>query len=383
MAKMYPIKISKKIQETHDSISLIFDIPEEYKSIFLYSSAQFLTFQLNINEKKYLRSYSLSSCPLLNEPLQTTVKRVKEGVVSNYMIDHLKEGDTILSRKPAGRFFKPPGDLKAKHYYLFAAGSGITPMFSIIKTVLSCDKNNQITLFYANRNEHSIIYKKELKNWSDRFPVFKIIHILSQAQQSNSCDIQGRLNEKHLKKYLNLKKTHELFYLCGPEGFMQTIENFLTMQSIAKTQIHKESFFSSISKKDTSQKQTEIKTTSSVSACSKDTVSVEEQSITVCANEYLNKQAPNFIEALINNEKIKISAQPDIPILEQLLSAGYSPPFSCLSGNCMSCLAVLKKGRITQDERGILEDDNITNKEILTCQAKPESLHVEVDYDNI
>ena len=379
---MYPLKISKRIQETHDSISLIFDLPEEHKSNFLYSSAQFLTFQISINEKKYLRSYSLSSCPLLNEPLQTTVKRVKNGVVSNYIMDHLKQGDIILSRKPAGRFFKPPSNLKSKHYYLFAAGSGITPIFSIIKTVLSSDKNNQVTLFYANRNETSIIYKKELKKWSEQFPAFKIIHILSQAQQLNSCDIQGRLNKEILKKYLDLKKNNELFYLCGPEGFMQIVEDFLMAQSINTTQIHKESFFSSSRKKDTAQKQRETKKISS-SPCSIDSSSPEEQSITVCANEQLEKQSPDFIEALINNEKIKISAQPDIPILEQLLSAGYSPPFSCLSGNCMSCLAVLKKGRITQDERGILEDDNITNKEILTCQAKPESPEVKVDYDNI
>ena len=383
MAKTYPIKISKKIQETHDSVSLVFELPEEHKSNFLYSSAQFLTFQLHINEKKYLRSYSLSSCPLLNEPLQTTVKRVKDGVVSNYMIDHLKQGDTILSRKPAGRFFKPPGDLKAKHYYLFAAGSGITPIFSIIKTVLSCDKNNQVTLFYANRNENSIIYEEELKKWSERFSAFKIIHILSQAQQPNSRHIQGRLNEEILKKYLNLKKNNELFYLCGPEGFMQIVESFLIAQAINTTQIHKETFFSSISKKDNLQKQAEIKKISSASPCSTDSSPVEEQSITVCADEHLDKQAPGFIKALINDEKIKIPAQPDIPILEQLLSAGYSPPFSCLSGNCMSCLAVLKKGRITQEERGILEDENIMNKEILTCQAKPESTSLEVDYDNI
>ncbi len=383
MAKTYSIKISKKIQETFDSVSLVFDIPEEHKSNFLYSPAQFLTLQFYINEKKYLRSYSLSSCPLLDEPLQTTVKRVEGGVVSKYMIEDLKEGDTLLSRKPAGRFFKPPQDLKPKHYYLFAGGSGITPIFSIIKTVLSCDKNNQITLFYANRNENSIIYKEELKKWSEQYPSFKIIHILSQAQQPNSCDVQGRLNEDVLKKYLNLQKHNELFYLCGPEGFMQTLENFLIAQSIAKTQIHKESFLSSIQKKDTSSTQKPVESKKPVSPCSTDPSSIEEQSITVYTDGNLNKQAPNFIEALINGEKIKIPAEPDIPVLEQLLAAGYSPPFSCLSGNCMSCLAVLKKGRITQEERGILEDENIMNKEILTCQAKPESTSVEVDYDNI
>ena len=384
----YFIKIKKKVQETKDSVSFIFEIPNEYKSLFHYTPAQFLTFEFQIKEKKLLRSYSLSSCPLLNEELKTTVKRVKRGVISNYMIDHLKEGDILLSRKPAGRFFKPPKDLKPKHYFLFAGGSGITPLFSIIKTILTSDPKNKINLFYANKDESSIIYHKELQEWSTKYKEkFKIVYILSQEKQT-WCDIYGRLERKHLEKYfsdISVNHSNHLYYLCGPIGFMQTIEEFLTQNKVKNTHFRKESFFSATLKKSLS---SELKTEhqNNVTPLSITETSYQSESqleIILKGKEGEHEKAhPKTIRAFINEEEIEISAEADIPILEQLLSAGYSPPFSCLSGSCMSCLAVLKKGRIIQEERGILEDENLKNHEILTCQAKPESRVVEVDYDS-
>ena len=384
----YPIKIKKKIKETKDSTSFIFEVPNEYKSLFHYSPAQFLTFDFQIKGKKFLRSYSLSSCPLLKEDLKTTVKRVKGGIISNFMIDHLKEGDTLLSRKPAGRFFKPPKNLKPKHYYLFAGGSGITPLFSIIKTILISDFKNKVVLFYANRDESSIIYHKELKEWRMRYKEnFNVIHILSQEKQ-NWCNIYGRLETKHLEKYFsNILVNHSdhLYYLCGPVGFMETVQSFLEQNKVKKTHIRKESFLSVSQKKILASNLKTKKQNEEFSSAPVKTLNSSESQPEVLLkgkNGGDQKAHPETIRAIINKEEIEIPAQPDIPILEQLLSAGYSPPFSCLSGSCMSCLAVLKKGRIIQEERGILEDENLENYEILTCQAKPESQLVEVDYDN-
>ncbi len=381
----YPIKIKNKVQETKDSVSFIFEVPDEHKSVFHYAPAQFLTFNFQIKGKEFLRSYSLSSCPLLNEELKTTVKRVEGGTVSNYMIDHLKEGDTLLSRKPAGRFFKPPTDLKPKHYFLFAGGSGITPLFSIIKTVLTSDSKNKITLFYANRDESSIIYHKELKKWKDQHKGFNIVHILSK-KKTPWCNIHGRLEIKHLEKYfsdISINNSNHLYYLCGPIGFMQTVQDFLIQNTVKKTHIRKESFFSSTQKTFLSTKTKEQNTIPPITTNESFYQTGSQPEILLTGKEGENEKAlPETIRAFINKEKIEIPAQSDIPILEQLLSAGHSPPFSCLSGSCMSCLAVLKKGRITQEERGILEDENLKNHEILTCQAKPESRLVEVDYDN-
>ncbi len=380
--RTYPIKVKKKIQETKDSCSFVFEIPEELKDLFIYTPAQFLTFNFFIKEEAILRSYSLSSCPLLNEELKTTVKRVKGGVVSNYMIDYLKPGDTVLSRKPAGRFFKPAKDLKPKHYFLFAGGSGITPLFSIIKTALISDLKNKVSLLYANKDPASIIYHKELKDWSARYQDrFHITHILSQANPSWN-DFYGRLNTKYLEKYfLNQEVSHpdHLYYLCGPVGFMEVAQNFLTKKQVQKTQIRKESFFTSTQKTKLAEHTPSLKETSQNPTGLK---SEKHKEVILTGKKGASEEAqPEIIQAILNKETFEIKAMPDIPILEQLLSAGHSPPFSCLSGSCMSCLAVLKKGRIYQEEKGILEEENIENHEILTCQAVPNSRLVQVDYD--
>ncbi len=408
--RFYPIKIKQRIQETTDSVSFVFEVPKEHKELFYYTPAQFLTFEFQIKEEKFLRSYSLSSCPLLNEDLKTTVKRVKDGVVSNYMIDFLKTGDTLLSRKPAGRFFKPPTDLKPKHYFLFAGGSGITPLFSIIKTTLLSDPHNKVSLFYANKEETCIIYYKELQDLVSRYQErFNIIHVLSQSKTAGG-DIYGRLKTEHLEKYFadkEITNPHYLYYLCGPLGFMQTVQDFLIHKQVKRVNIRKESFFSTSSQisgtlrkdhiikplKEGSLKEESERASIKPLSTEEDKPkqendftndSITEPEVLLSGKKGESEKAkPQVIRACINEELIEISAQADIPILEQLLSAGYSPPFSCLSGSCMSCLAVLNTGRIRQEERGILEDENLKNHEILTCQAKPESLLVEVDYDNM
>ena len=377
MAVTYPLTIKKKIQETQDSVSLLLSVPKQYQQIFIYTPAQFLTLYFRVNNTLHRRSYSISSSPLVDENLQTTVKRVKEGIVSNYIIDHLCEGNKIMSRQPAGKFFKPPKDLKPKHYYLFAGGSGITPIFSIIKTALLSDPKNQVTLFYANRDESSIIYQQELANWQARYPSFRILHILTRPREK-WCTIRKRLNPQILEKYLVISPADHassLFYLCGPAGLMKTVEEFLQKKKINKKQIHKESFLSATSL--LTIKQSQITTSTTTSSTTSGVVIIGEEGET----EVDQSVGAKVIKAMIGGEKIEIPSQSDLPILEQLLAGGYNPPFSCLSGSCMSCLAVLKKGRIKQEERGILEDSNIQRHEILTCQAKPKSHVVEVDYD--
>ncbi len=385
MPSKYYLTVKKKIVETKDSVSLHLSVPLENRNLFFYTPAQFLTFYLTIKGQSYRRSYSLSSTPFLKEDLQTTVKRVPKGVVSNYIVSHVTEGEKILSTTPKGKFFKPPTDLEAKHYYLFAAGSGITPIFSILKTVLLSDSQHKVTLFYANRSEESIIYHQALKNWQKKYPNFRVIHALSRPQQ-NWCLIKGRLNKEHLQTHLGdvltlkscIVPNSKLFYLCGPLAFMQTVEDFLLAHSVLPSHIYKESFSSSRHKIAEVKGQVKNPKKPGSNVCSQNPFSSQ---VVVTAEKDAQTNPPKTIIAYMDGKKISIKAKKHIPILEQLLSAGYHPPFSCMSGSCMSCLAVLKKGCIVQNERGILEDSNIQKKEILTCQAKPEASIVEVDYN--
>ena len=361
--KTYSLRITKKIQECDDACTLVLTPSPQDGSIFEnYKPAQFLSFHLEVDGKKLLRSYSLSSSPLLKEPLTTTIKKVEKGIASSYLLDHLKEGDTIQSSRPQGKFFKIPDSLQPHHYFMVAGGSGITPLFSIIKTVLSCDEKNQVTLVYCNRKETSIIYNKELSKWVKQTGQrFKIIHVLSQPT-SDQFDFKGRLTAPVLQELLtqHLKQSMPSeYYLCGPNELMKMSEQMFLANQIDKKHIRKESF----------------------GVATKKIPKPSDSALVIQAPTHNEMASPKTIQTQLDGEMIEITAQPDISILEQLIDSGHSPPFSCMEGNCMTCMATLKKGRVYQEDPGILDEENISSKEILTCQAKPLSALVEVDYE--
>lgn len=363
--KTYQLTIAKKIEECADACTLVLTPRPEDKAVFTYKPAQFLNFHLQIEDKEIIRSYSLSSSALLDEPLTTTIKKVRDGVASSYLIDNLKEGDVLESTRPLGRFFKIPKSLKPNHYFFIGAGSGITPLFSIIKTVLNWDEKNKVTLVYCNRNENSIIYREELVKYKEKYKdCLNIVHVLSRPSTSQY-DYKGRLNKEVLNKILkdrSLPSSTE-YYICGPIELMKMAENIFKDSGVDKTQIHKESFGSA------------SKTANAV-------VSVPNSAIVISADEMSESAVPEIIVATMEGETIEVPVEQGLTILENLVEAGHCPPFSCMEGNCMTCLASLKRGKVYQDSPGILDEENIDNKEILTCQAKPVSSRVEIDYDS-
>ena len=212
-----PSRSVKKSGKRKTASPFIFPSLRNMKGFFNTVRPQFLTFQFEIDGQKFVRSYSVASSPFLNEPLRTTVKRVSGGVVSNYMIDHIREGDTVLSQIPLGEFYKPPKSLKPGHYILFAAGIGITPLFSIVKTILDSSDLDKVTLIYSNRTPESIIYRKELQEWREKHKNrFFIHHVFSKTE--------GRLDKPKLAQLLtNETLKNSLFYLCGPKDYMNMV----------------------------------------------------------------------------------------------------------------------------------------------------------------
>ena len=370
--KTYPLKIKKKIKSANNACTLILSPKKKDESVFLYQPAQFLSFHLDIKGESIVRSYSLSGTPLLGEPLITSIKKVEGGRGSNYLVDEVQENEWIESTKPLGRFFKAPPSLKPRHYFIVAGGSGITPLFSVIKTVLLSDSENTVTLIYCNQDESSIIYKQEISRWQKRCPQrLKVEHFLSR-QKVLKKGFQPRLSESSFKEVL--EKTKHRFpdmdfesYLCGPVPLMKMAENLLTAGGMKKQQIRKESFGAVLEKKPKEDFSSHPE--------------LAESAVVISADEPEEDNEKTLL-AVIDGEQVQIPLKKDIPLLEQLISAGYSPPFSCMAGSCMTCMAVLKKGRVYQDEPGILAEENISAKEILTCQAKPLSSKVEVDYDS-
>jgi ring-1,2-phenylacetyl-CoA epoxidase subunit PaaE len=363
-----PLKVLKRIQETPEAVSLVLEIPEALKKQFTYTAGQFVTFFLNVNGERLNRSYSLSSSPLMDTEFKVTVKMVTNGRGSTFLCQNVNEGDVLATTPPAGQFFKPSLEPRGTHYYLFAAGSGITPIFSIMKTVLKASSMNHVTLVFCNRNEESIIYRKEIDQWSKDFSGrLNVIHTLTNPSAKWSGQ-RGRISHALINEVLNMPAhgpNARECYLCGPTEFMQTVKTSLIGNGIDKDLIRIEDFG------------TELHKPSAPSPG----VKVESDWTLIGPADF--NESPEKIICELNGETTEIAAKAGQNILETLLEAGLQPPYSCMDGACMACMGKIVEGRVYQEDPGILMEDNIKKCESLTCQAKPLSRIVKVSYDNL
>lgn len=358
-----PLKIVKRIQETPDAVSLVLEIPADLKKQFQYQAGQFVTFFLTINGERLNRSYSLACSPLQDQEFKVTVKKVDGGRASTFLCEKVKEGDTLLTTPPAGHFFKPNLDAHGTHYLLFAAGSGITPIYSIMKTVLMASALNHVTLVFCNRYEESIIYRKEIDQWSKEYPTrLDVLHALTKPSPDWTGHT-GRISRELISEVLEMPATtpsNREYYLCGPNDFMHIVRSGLVENGIPKDHIRVEDFAQDLHKPG---------------------VKVDDSWTFIGPGT--DAETPEKIIAELNGEIIEVAAKQGQNILETLIEAGAQPPYSCMDGACMACLGKIQEGRVYQEDPGILTDDNIKNCESLTCQAKPLSRIVKVSYDNL
>lgn len=362
------LKVSQRIEETKDAVSLAFEIPAEHAKEFRFQPGQFVTLFLQFGEEVVPRSYSICSSPAVDRELKVTIKRVPGGRGSNYICDKIKVGDFVRVSPPSGRFYQPPKTEGPHHYLLAAAGSGITPIFSILKTVLLTEPNSKVVLLYGNRKYESIIYRKELEQWHERMGERLIIHhVLSQPPSdwngfTGRCEgelLQGLLLQSIPKNYDSVEA-----YVCGPTAFMANIVEGLKGRGLKEVQIHQESFVTA----------TQVNSNTAADDAG--------------ATYIGDAQAPwggNIaeVEVLLSGETIHLKVTADQTILEGLIAEGANPPYSCLEGNCMACVAKVRSGRVMQRDPGILLDENIAAGEVLTCQARPAANQIKIDYDSI
>jgi ring-1,2-phenylacetyl-CoA epoxidase subunit PaaE len=361
-----PLKIIKRIQETDDAVSLAFEIPADLKQLFHYQAGQFVTLFLDINGEMINRSYSLCTSPLTDSEFKITVKKVSGGKASTFLCDRAQVGQVLRVTPPAGSFFKP--SLSATHYFLFAAGSGITPIFSIAKTVLSANPENLVTLGFCNRNETSIIYARELSDLREQFKGrFEIHHLLSKPTDSWQ-GARGRCTEHWLQK-INTTQSPKFateFYLCGPDGFMDVVRTSLMNLGVSKSLLRVESFAVGMQPKAHSQPPT-----------------LKEEWTYIGDKSLAEQTSGGRLSAMVSGELVECDVKPDQNILEALIEAGASPPYSCMDGACMACMAKVKSGLVYQTDAGILSEENIECGETLTCQARVLSRNVTISYDDI
>lgn len=231
MSKFYSLTISEITQETDECVSIAFHIPNDLKETFSYKQGQYITFKLMVNGEDLRRSYSVCSSPAMNEDLRIAVKKVVGGKGSIFLNSNYKVGDTIEVMPPMGNFYSEMNPSNKKTYVLFGGGSGITPMLSIIKTVLVKEPSSKVILFYGNLNESATIFKKQLSDLeSSNAERLKVVHVLEKPENANhSAELTGMMKPEMVEMLINKYTTFgdNEYFICGPTPMMQSVESTL------------------------------------------------------------------------------------------------------------------------------------------------------------
>lgn len=348
MSNFYPLKVKEIIRETPEAVSISFDIPDNLRDTFSYKAGQYITIQTQYKGNQIRRSYSLSSMPG-SEEFKVTVKEVPNGGFSVYANNALKAGDVLEVHPPEGKFVFEPGTKSGK-YAAFAAGSGITPILSIIKTVLDKEPGSTFVLAYGNRTIEGTIFYKELLDLQQKYPERFFIEFIFSRSREENCQF-GRIETSTVNFILKNKhqdKSFDKYYLCGPEEMIFCVEGMLKANGVSEENIHFELF-----------------TTSDTGAVETGVEGEVQLTITVDDEES---------EFTMDNEKT---------VLEIALDNDIDVPYSCQGGICSSCIARITEGTATMRKNMILTDSEIAEGLILTCQAQPTSAVLKVDYDDV
>jgi ring-1,2-phenylacetyl-CoA epoxidase subunit PaaE len=350
----YTLPIKEINRETNDCVSITFNVPQNLKENFTYLQGQYLTLKTNINNQEVRRSYSICSSPIDGE-LSIAVKKVKEGLFSTYANEVLKVNDTLEVAAPQGKFYSTLQANNCKKYIAIAAGSGITPILSIIKTTLAIEPRSNFILVYGNKNTGSIIFKEQLEALKNKnLGRLQLIHILSREKTDAPIN-SGRIDEEklhQLSKLIDWKSTDEVF-MCGPEEMIITTKAFLENKGVDKKQIHLELFT----------------TTAKIKKA---------KSVTVADKKPKSKVS---IKTDGRTFDIEIGFDEDQSILDAALQNGADLPFACKGGVCCTCKAKLLEGKVEMDVNWGLEHEELEQGYILTCQAHPTTEIVVIDFD--
>jgi ring-1,2-phenylacetyl-CoA epoxidase subunit PaaE len=353
MARFNKLKVADVRRETADCVSLAFELPASLKEEYKFIQGQYLTLKLFIRGEEIRRSYSICSSPFENE-MRIAIKRVKEGKASSFINDGLQPGADVEVMTPMGNFHSPLMASHKKNYALFAGGSGITPIFSIIKSVLHAEPDSTIVLFYGNFNEESTIFKKQLdelsRTNSSRFRLHYILEKPTASQDELYTGIISKEKAKALfEKHISTSSDNE-FFICGPKPMMDNVRETLEEKKIDKTRIHVEYFTSSVDLPD-----------KMISPAQK-----------VNAKVTVVQYGVETTFELSSDGK---------PILDAAIEAGVDAPFACKGAVCATCRGKVLEGKVHMNKNFALTDAEVAEGFILTCQSHPLTPVVKVDYD--
>ncbi len=351
MSSFHKLQIKEVIQETDNAVSIVFHVPAELQSLYQFLAGQYVNLKLTLDGQEIRRAYSVCSSPKSGE-LRIAIKSVQDGHFSKFANANLRAGDFLDVSKPEGKFIFEPDNEKQKNYAGFAAGSGITPVMSILKSVLESEPKSTFVLVYGNKSPKETIFHNELHELQLKYVGRFFVHyVFSQAKADG--ELFGRIDKSTVNFVLNNKhkeKAFDKFYLCGPEAMINLVSSVLKEENISETDIKFELFSSSSTK----------------------------ESIQIESNSGTSK-----IEMMVDDTLTTFQMSQKQTILEAALKQGIDAPYSCQGGICCSCLARIKKGTAEMKKNSVLTDNEIAEGLILTCQAYPTSDDVYVDYDDV
>ena len=373
----HQLAIKEVRKETADCVSVAFIIPENLKETFAFQPGQNITIRTTINNEDIRRSYSICSAPHENE-LRVAIKKVGGGLFSSFANSSLQAGILLEVLPPTGNFNTKPDALQTKQYLAFAAGSGITPVISIIKTILQTEPHSSFTLVYGNRSRSSIIFFEELEGLKNKFlQRFNFINILSREKTDASISF-GRITADKLKvlsKLIQYAAMDEIF-ICGPEEMIFCVKDFLEQQGIEKKKIHFE-LFTVPGQKKSGVRSRELGVGSRE-------LGVRSRELGVGSRELGVESGPKSkITVKLDGRSFDFNLpfNSNINILDAALKQGADLPFACKGGVCCTCKARLLEGEVEMDVHWGLEQEEIEKGYILTCQSHPKTERVSIDFD--
>jgi ring-1,2-phenylacetyl-CoA epoxidase subunit PaaE len=358
MSQFYPLTVKNIKKETEKAVCIGFDIKPEIADRFSFKHGQYITLKHTINGEEVRRSYSI--CSAVDEPLRIGVKQVEDGVFSTWANSQLLTGDLIEVAPPEGRFTSELQPEKSKNYLCMAAGSGITPILSIVKTLLKKEPLSNVTLLYGNQRVGTMMFKEELLALKNRYlSRFQLINILSQEEQDIEI-LNGRINNRKggelCSRLLDLSSVDD-FFLCGPESMISEVSRGLTGEGIPESKIHYELFASS----------------------------AEDAQIVVAKHhqrsEKLGGQVSKVTVVLDGRKSNFDLAADGENVLDAAMAHGMDVPYSCKGGVCATCKAKLISGEVEMDLNHSLSEEEVANGYVLTCQSHPISKKVEINFD--
>ncbi len=352
MPEFHSLKVKEIVKETNDTVSVSFQVPEDLKEAYAFTPGQYLTLKLTINNEEQRRSYSI--CSSSAEDITVAVKRVENGLVSSYLNEVLKENDEMEVMTPEGNFTLETDQAKKRKFVGFAAGSGITPIMSMIKQLSMDETETVFTLFYSNKMESDVIFKHQLDQLVGDH--LKINYIYTRQKLNNPL-LEGRIDKSKATELIKADLSclnADAFYLCGPEEMIFNVKSALEEFGVLNTKIKFELFTTPVLMAEKPKQQE--------------------------ADENFDGEA--LVTVIYDDEEIDFNLNKDgDTILDAAMDNDVDVPFSCKGAVCCTCKAKVTEGKVTMDANYALSDQEVEDGYVLACQSHPASAKVTLDFD--